>query len=326
MIFITALIFCSGNLYSGNTDNSSYDVYLKQINEIKLPSSPIDVIIKDGFAYVLCTGTGGGSVVTLNIADPGNIPAFTSQIGIGGGTPTALSFNSSYAYVSSNEGKILVIDFRNNTKPKDAGTIDASGQIVKMAISNGFLYLIRKDFGLNVYDVSVPDFPLYKGTQLVPGEPSGIFIKNNLAYVASSNAYMSIIDVSDISKLPIVGSYNFGMNFYDVFVSDNMAYLAQGSTGVQVVNVSQSGSPKWMTNLFSRNFSKQVVVSGYYTWVNDENTIQAFYNKDPQHQVYAGSFDNDKKAINKIEVQDAKYIYLCSSGAVLKVLQIIYNY
>jgi hypothetical protein len=81
-----------------------------------------------------------------------------------------------------------------------------------------------------------------------------------------------------------------------------------------------------MANLFSRNFSKQVIVSGYYTFVNDENTIQAFYNKDPGHQMIAGSFDNGKFIINKIWVQDAKFIYLCSSGNSLKVIQIIYIY
>lgn len=323
IIFAAVLIISSEISYS---NNSSYDVYLKQINEIILPSPPIDIVIKDGFAYILCTGTGGGFIVTLNISDPGLVSEYTSQVGVTGGTPTSMSFNSSYAYVSSYEGIVKVINFKNNKYPISAGSIDANGQIVKMAINNGFLYLIRKDFGLNVYDISTPDFPLYKGTQLVPGEANGIFIKNNLAYISSSNAYLSIIDVSDISKLPIVGSYNFGLSFYDVYVSDNLAYLAQGSTGVQVVNVAKTDSPKWLTNLFSRNFAKQVIVSGYYTWVNDETTIQAFYNKDPGHQVYAGSFDNERKTINKIEVADAKYIYLCSSNNLLKVIQIIYNY
>jgi hypothetical protein len=295
---------------------------LNLIEEVYL-SSPVDIVLKDGFAYVL---NKSGSIATLNIANPSIIPKFVSQINLGGGSSTSLAFNGSYAYVSYLEGQIKVADFRNNTNPQLSGSIDANGQIVKMVISNSFLYLIRKDFGLNVYDVSVPDFPLYKGTQLIPGEANGIFIKNNLAYVSSSNAYLSIIDISDISKLPIVGSYNFGMSFYDVFVSDNTAYLSQGSTGVQVINVTKANSPKWITNIFSRKFSKQVIVTGYYTWVNDENSVQAFYNKDPKQQMYAGSFDNDRKVINKIEVQDGKYIYLCSSDNKLKVLQINYNY
>lgn len=321
IVLVTIFLFAAGISYSGN---SSYDVYLKQINEVPI-NSPIDIILKDGFAYILCSSSAGGSIITLNISNPLVIPQPVSAIGIEGGTVTSFSFNGPYMYVSSTEGQIKVIDYKNNKLPRDAGTIDANGQIVKMVINNGFLYLIRKDFGLNVYDITVPDFPLYKGTQLVPGEANGLFVKNNLAYISSSNAYLSIIDISDIAKLQIVGSYNFGSNFYDVFVSDNLAYLAQGSTGVQVVNVSQASSPKWMTNLFSRNFSRQVIASGYYTYVNDENTIQVFWNKDPGHQVYAGHFDNGLNNIVRILVQDDKYIYLCSSGNSLKVLQIIYE-
>ena len=195
-----------------------------------------------------------------------------------------------------------------------------------MIVYNGYLYLIRSDFGLNVYDVSVPDFPVTKGTQPVTGQATGLFVKNNYAFITTSTASMSIVDISQTSSLPVIGSYFAGINFYDVCVSDNYAYIAQGSTGVQVVNVSKLSNPVQVTNIFSRKFSKQVVISGYYTWVNDENSIQAFYNKEPKDQQWAGSFDNAGSSINKIDVEDAKYIYLCSSDNKLKIVQIIYNY
>jgi hypothetical protein len=67
-------------------------------------------------------------------------------------------------------------------------------------------------------------------------------------------------------------------------------------------------------------------VEGYYTWVNDENTIQAFYSREPKDQLYAGSYDNNNISINKIAVVDNKYIYLCSSNNKLVVVQIYYNY
>ena len=150
-------------------------------------------------------------------------------------------------------------------------------------------------------------------------------MKNNYAFVTSSTANLAIIDISQISKFPIIGNYISGISYYDVYVQDNFAYISQGATGVQVVDIAKL-EPCHATNIFSRKFSKQVEISGYYTWVNDDNTIQAFYNKDPINQLWAGSFSNGETCINKIEVDEGKYIYLCSNDNKFKVVQIFYDY
>lgn len=91
--------------------------------------------------------------------------------------------------------------------------------------------------------------------------------------------------------------------------------------------ISKLPTPAWITNIFSRKLAKQVVVSGYYTWVNDDNSIQAFYNKDPKSQLFAGSFDNGNNgSIIRLDVIDAKYIYMVTTDNKLKVIQIYYNY
>jgi hypothetical protein len=321
--FAIAVLFLSGNFSFAKTKSSIYSVYLKQINTAALPQLPVDIVVLDDKFYVLCSSSDNAALLTYytdlrNLSNPNRFNL--------DGNATSVAFNSSYAYVSHSDGSIDIVNFKNINEPKKVSTIDAFGQIVKMTMNNGFLFYIRKDYGLNVYDVTIPDFPVYKGNQLVSGDANGLYVRNNYAYVTSSNASLSIIDISDISKLPVVGNYNFGVSFYDIYVKDNYAYIPQGTTGVQVINVSKLPSPQWVANIFSRKFSKQVVVSGYYTWVNDDNSIQAFYNKDPKNQLWAGSFDNGSRSINKIEIYDGKYIYLCSSDAVLKVLQIEYNY
>lgn len=305
--------------------SAPYSVSLKQINVLNLPSPPVDIQIKDGFAFIVCSSGDGGILISANIFDPSNIPQYTSYPLLTD-KPVAIAFNGSYAYIAQSDGIIKIANFKNRDLPVLTNYIDAIGKIIKMVVYNGYLYFIRSDFGLNIYDVSVPDFPVSKGVQLVSGEATGLFVKNNYAFVTTSTASMSIIDISQISTLPVIGNYLAGINFYDVFVNDNYAYISQGATGVQVVNISKLQSPVHVTNIFSRKFSKQVVINGYYTWVNDDNTIQAFYNKDPNDQQWAGSFDNLGSSINKIEVQDAKYIYLCSYDSKLKVIQIFYNY
>lgn len=300
--------------------NAPYSVTLKLVNEVTLPGNPSEIIIKDDYAYILCP-----SVVLVRISEPYNIPKIKIYTDLANDAKS-IAFNGSYAYLAQSDGVIKIVNFQNIDSPVSDGSVNSFGNITKVSVYNSYLYFISKELGLHIYDVTVPNLPIPKGNQVVSGEPNGLFLKNNYAYVTSSNATLTIINVSDISKLPIAGTYNFGINFYDVFVSENYAYVPQGSTGVQVLDIASLPSPEHITNIFSRKFAKQVVVDGYYTWVNDDNSIQAFYSREPKDQLYAGSYDNGGYSINKIAVEDNKYIYLCSSNNKLKVIQIYYNY
>lgn len=303
-----------------NISNAPYSVTLKLINEVILPGNPSDIVLKDDYAYILCP-----SIVLVRISEPYDIPKIKIYSEISDNAK-AIAFNGSYAYLAQSDGIIKIVNFQNIDNPVNDGTVNSFGHISKISVLNGYLYFITTELGLHIYDITVPNVPIPKGNQVVAGEPNGLYLKNKFAYITSSNAILTIIDISDISKLPIAGTYNFGINFYDVFVNENYAYIPQGSTGVQVLNIASLPSPKHITNIFSRRFAKQVVVEGYYTWVNDESSIQAFYSRDPEDQLYAGSYDNGGNIINKIAVIDNKYIFLCSSENKLKIIQIYYNY
>ena len=300
-----------------------YSVSLKLINEVNLPASPIDIYINEGYAYMIGYSGSSGSVIIVDINDPYNIPHYLSY---NSDNATLIAVNGHYAYIAESSNIIRIINFKNLNYPKLEGDFDVMGEVKKMVISGGYLYFIRKDFGLHIYDISIPSVPIFKGNQLVVGDANGLFVNNKYAYVTSTTGNLTIIDITNLSNLPIAGNYNFGINFYDVYVDDKLAYITQGNTGVQVIDVSKLPNPEWVTNIYSRKSSKQVIVSGFYTLVNEENTLQVFYNKNPKNQSYAGSFDNLGATINKMEIVNNKYIFLCSSNNKLKVLQMSANY
>lgn len=319
----TILFILFSFFFNGLATAQIYSVSLKLINEIYLPSEPTDIYLSDGYAYIIGTSGNSGSVIIADINDPYNIPHYLSY---NADKAALIAVNGYYAYIADRNNLIKIINFKNKYSPKPEGDLDALGEITKMVISEGYLYYIRKDFGLHIYDISIPTVPIFKGNQIVIGDANGLFVNNKYAYVTSSSGNLTIIDIKNLSNLPVAGNYNFGINFYDVYVEDKLAYIPQGSTGVQVIDVSKLPTPEWVTNIFSRKSSKQVIVSGYYTIVNDENTLQIFYNKDPKNQLYAGSFDNMGAVINKIAIYNDKYIFLCSSDRKLKVVQMSYNY
>jgi len=317
-IFFISL-FYSVQTYSDQT--SAYSIYFKQINEAPVSLSQSNIYLREDTLYVF---TSSGMLASIGIGKPYQTLKVNSFNNILNGIDIA--FNGYYAYIASTDGKINIYDFSQKERPLK-NSIDVYNYVNKIAISDGLLYCTQKDAGLlNVYDITNPAFPLLKGNQIITGTPNSLFVKNRNAYIATSTANIMIINSADLSKLPIVGNYNFGIEFYDVFVSDNFAYVSQGSTGVQVLNVVNTSKPVWVTNLFSRKFSKQVFVSNYYTYVNDDNTIQAFYNRDPTNQLIAGSFDNKGVSINRIYVNDGKYVYVSSGDGKLKILEIQYNY
>lgn len=301
-------------------------VYLNLINQADLPSNPIDIALRSGYAYVVCESIG---IYRIDVSNPYGLmkPEF---LNITISNAKLITFNGAYAYIAQDNGRIRIISLKNDLFPVNAGYFDTFSKIEKMVVDGGYLYYIRKDFGMHVVDVTNPEIFIPRGNQLVPGDANGLFIKNNYAYVTTQSAYLSIIDIKSaeggLMKLPIVGTYNFGLYFYDVFVSDNYAYVSQGTTGVQVLNVKDPAKPKWETNIFARRNVKNVIVSGFHTWVNDDVTIQAFYNRDPKTQLWAGSYDNNNWSINKFLIDDGKYIYLLSSDRKMKIVSIDYSY
>lgn len=305
------------NIGSAEASETSYNVYFSVANTTILKDSPTDIQIVDDKAYILSSY----EVAVFNAADPAGLSLIADYTAFSGASAYAIS--GKYAYVAQGT-RISIFDI-STTPPKEKYYFTAQGGVVKMAVSNGLLFYVTRELGLFCYDLSYPENPVFKGSQITPSDANSLYISDRKVYITCSNAHLSIIDISEPSKLPVAGTYTFGSAFNDVYVQDDYAYLCQGSTGVQVLNIKKPPSPEWVTNIFSRKDSRQVVVSNYYAWMNDDNTIQAFYIKDKSY-LYAGSYDNEGASINRIAVVNGKYIYVCSNDYRLKVLLIQYSY
>jgi len=309
VLIIFILMPLRSNVFSGQ-------VYLDQINEVKFGTEPIDIVVYDN-AYIIT----GSSLYSVSINDPYNLN--TTEIKPVSGTKS-VAFIGHFCYALYNSGVIVVFDFSKSPVAKRT-EINTNGRIQKILIDNGYLYAINEDAGLQVYDVNIADFPVYKNTQIIPFNANGIYISNNKAYVSSSNGHLSIIDVADKSKMQIVGTYTSGTSFFEPFVDGNTAYIPQGNTGVQVLDISKLPNPEWKFNLFGRKNSHQVIASNFYVWVADDKSIEGFYGDKPTSYYFAGNYKFPDK-INRIAVIDGKYIYVTTKDKKLKILKIDYKY
>lgn len=308
---MTIIVFLSASI------SYSDQVYLTLIKEVMLASAPIDIVLNEGYAYV----TTGGTLYSFSTADPYKIEQFNYDELSG---TSSISFTGRIAYALGNNSEINLFDFTKNT-PVKKSSIKTNGKISKIVIDNGYLYVLNQDAGLQVYDVNVGDFPIYRNTQILPAEVNGIFIKERIAYVTGLNAHLSIIDAADISKLTILGTYTNGVKFYEPYVDGNYIYIPQGNTGVQVLNISKLPFPEWVANIPARKSAKQVAASNFYVWVVDDKSIEGYFNKESNAFFYAGSYKNNA-AITRIALIEGKYIYMATADKKLKILKIEYKY
>lgn len=307
--YIFLLLIISPFTFSGQ-------VYLDLIKEVKFSTEPRDIVLNDN-AYIITAG----SVYSVSITDPYNLNS-TEIKAVSGAK--SIAFIGHYAYVLYPGANIVVYDFSKSPVQKKTEIL-TNGRIQKIAINNGYLYAVNEDAGMQVYDVNIADFPVYKNTQVIPFNASGIFVTNTRAFVTSTGGHLSIIDITDKSKLPIVGSYNSGTSFFEPYVDGNIAYVPQGSTGVQVLDISKLPTPEWQYNLFGRKNAHQVVASNFYVWVADDKSVEGFYNDAPKSYYFAGNF-KFKDKVNRIAVVEGKYIYVLTKDKYLKILKISYRY
>jgi len=293
-------------------------VYFTLLKEFTLEGEPKDIVIDNSKAFIITSA----NMYSVDILEPypGNLIEYT-----GIGKVNSITFIGRIAYSTGNYEGIKYYDF-TKSPPVYKNKINSFGAIKKIVIDNGYLFAVNNSYGLQVYDVNIPDFPLFKNTQIIPGNANGIFVKDRKAYVTGSNGNLYIIDAHDITMLPIVGQYNFATSFYEAYVDGGYAFLPQGAPGVQVININKLPNPEWITNIFGRTNAKQVISSNFYVWLADENSIEAYFNYDFKTFLFTGNYDNGKAVINRIADIEGKYLYVCSSDKKLKILKIDYRY
>ncbi len=103
--------------------------------------------------------------------------------------------------------------------------------------------------GIEVIDISEPRFPLSRGS--VPLENAwAVRVDGNFAYVADGALGLSIVDISDLSDLKIIGQLPTEGSAKDVRVGNGRAFLALGDAGVAMIDVTDPSSP-WLIDRYN---------------------------------------------------------------------------
>ena len=133
--------------------------------------------------------------------------------------------------------------------------VTESGQIggIFYTQNTHLLYIACKKDGLRIVDVSDPETPVTAGAYIYPDnntiEINGVFVKDQIAYLACGLGGMEdvlILDVSTTSTpfllkavdLPVAALINFTYSV-DIFVSGNYAWVADPINGIHAIDITQ---------------------------------------------------------------------------------------
>lgn len=169
--------------------------------------------------------------------------AVLSSINTGDGLH-AIDVAGDYAFVanSSITAQLQVIDVSNNANPFVAAYLALPGVSGNGAIGNSIFYYrnyifigTRQATGpeFHIIDVNSPASPVWKGSIEIDAHVHKIFVKDNLAYLATSdnNAELLIYDVSDPTNITLKGLYDAVGNddALSLSLQGNLLYLGRGS-------------------------------------------------------------------------------------------------
>lgn len=184
-----------------------------------------------------------------------------------------LAVRGQYAYVTRNNGGLLVFDLNNPSAPVLVGTYDSPGFAKDVTVAGDYAYMADGS-ALLILDVANPLGPVLKGTLALPASVIGVTVRGPTAYVSCSGSFV-IVDVSNPvapTRLSTTAVPTGAGSFVACKVQSGVAYCALGSGGLALYNVSNPFTPVLLGTLpeAGNGSTVRLEVSGQYVFLANQ--------------------------------------------------------
>ncbi len=285
----------------------------------------------------------GGSFVQ-NPGNPKHVGSITDDVTTGLNTAYGIYVLGKYAYVTSDEDAVEILDISNPINPTHVGVIfkDAGNALLgplDIHVSGQYAYVASVgNNGVEIIDVSNPSNPTHVSFIVSDGsnglrDISSIFVSGKYVYAVSyTDDSMVVIDVSDPANPAISGSITDTDDTAlklegakGIYVAGKYAYVAsQDEDAVEILDISDPTNPTHVgaivngsTPALKLNRPKAIIVSGKYAYVasSADSSVEILDISNPASPTHVGAItDNGETAllgVNDIYVA-GKYAYAIS--------------
>ncbi len=244
----------SGN-YAYFTTYSENGLYVVNISN---PSNPQSLGIVSGtnnlnlenldlYDNILAVAAHEGGVKLLDISNPSS-PVILATISANNAWTVALS--NEYLYIAD-EDKISVVDITNVNFPNMVAEVLLTNAVKGLVIENGFLYAAIGSDGVDIYNLSNPENPLFLDN----------YNTTTLAIrIASFSGKLAVADWDDVeilefdgTSLNLVGYKNTGNRTMAIAAKDNFVYSVEWAS-IQAFEFGAIDGPDLDLNTWELNY------------------------------------------------------------------------
>lgn len=184
------------------------------------------------------------------------------------------------AYVCSDVMGVIILNFEDPHDPQEIASHGGSGDTCRsIYVKNNIAYVAFEN-EFRVLDVSDPAYPTLIDSISAPLYIKDIIISGNYAYLASTNRYLAIIDISDTHSITQIGE-----NIYvgvgsqsttkDFHVHDNkFAFLTSYGHGASVIDIRNVQNPTVIGNYYAQAGNLKVTTNDNYLFFNGLKVVE----------------------------------------------------
>jgi hypothetical protein len=199
-----------------------------------------------------------------------------------------------YVYVGNG-----IFDVTNPAKPVRLSSIEGGFPGASPSIAGNYLYALRGQAGLVIWDITQPEHPVMAGV-LQTGYTSEYYphvfqVSGNYAYLLSGdglacNGGLEVVDIRNPAQPVVTGRLAIDAQLWDLAVSGNHAYVNGGGC-LWIIDVSNPAQPACtLTNFGEDVFCwRSLAVTGNYAYVMEDKLGLVVLNvSDPTWPILVG--------------------------------------
>lgn len=205
-------------------------------------SDTVDIKSERNQAYLLM-GTG---MYALDLSDPEHLRASSVDTGTAG---VCLAIADDTAFVGMTDGAVQMVDLTDPDTPQLSGKyIQAGDHVRSLDVENGLLYIIQRDSGLQIVDVSISASPRLLYSQGKDAGATELRVVGTTAYIGRSrkeDGRLEVWDVSNPRHPKVLSTQNPPRAVSALAVADGLAFVSSGlDDSMQVLDVSNPRKPR----------------------------------------------------------------------------------
>jgi hypothetical protein len=262
-----------------------------------------------------------------------NVTTFTDSLNITGARVSTTPFTlngvtvvGDYAYAAADYGGgswgLQVIDVSDPSDPKVGGVVypPRSGRRGDVATVGNYVYLVSQYGELFVFDLTVPETPVYVTYVATSGNAWDVKVSGNYAYVAVEASGLRIFDITNPASPSNAGICDTPGAAYGVAIAGNYAYVADTESGLQIVDISVPGLASIVGSCSTPGAAIKVEVAGDSAYVATDIGLTIIDIRIPTNPKVVGSWLAPATAWGIAVVGD--YAYVATLGFGLQIVDV----